>query len=84
VPWTAADFRFTAKGDAVYAFQMQWPENRKAVIRSLAQGSVGQVTNVTLLGAGPVKFAQTDEGLTIDLPERQPSEYVQCLRVMIP
>ena len=83
VPWTIEDFRFTAKGQAVYAFQMKWPEGGKTVVRSLAQGSVGKVVDVTLLGAGPVTFAQTARGLAVDLPEQKPCECAQCLRVTL-
>ncbi|MEJ5310545.1 MAG: alpha-L-fucosidase [Anaerolineae bacterium] len=83
VPWTIEDFRFTAKGQTVYAFQMKWPEGGKTVVRSLAQGRVGKVVDVTLLGAGPVPFTQTARGLAVDLPEQKPCEYAQCLRVTL-
>ena len=38
-PYTAKDFRFTQKGDAVYAFLMQGPDDgNRAEIKSLAKG----------------------------------------------
>ena len=49
INWTSADYRFTAKGDAVYAFQMKWPEDGKALIRSFAPYSGPKVENVELL-----------------------------------
>lgn len=30
VAWTVEDFRFTAKGNQLYAFQMKWPEGGKS------------------------------------------------------
>ena len=35
VDWTSSDFRFTTKGNTLYAFQMRWPEDNRAVIKSL-------------------------------------------------
>jgi alpha-L-fucosidase len=79
VQWTIEDFRFTAKGKTVYAFQMKWPEGGKTVIRSLALGRTERVSSVTLLGRGdPLPFEQSGRGLAIDLPEEKPCEYVQC------
>jgi alpha-L-fucosidase len=82
VPWTIEDFRFTQKAGNVYAFQMKWPEGGKTVVRSLALESAPVVKSVAVLGYdGPVTFEQTRRGLAIDLPEQQPSEFVQCYRV---
>jgi len=33
--YTADDFRFTKKGDSLYAIEMAWPSNHEASIRSL-------------------------------------------------
>lgn len=68
VEWTPADFRFTRKGDTMYAYQMRRPDGGKAVIRALALGKSRRVTGVRLLGQGDVTFAQTGEGLSITLP----------------
>jgi alpha-L-fucosidase len=82
VPWTVEDFRFTAKGNQVYAFQMKWPEGGKTVIRSLAKGTVPTVSEVKLLGyAGAVQFEQTLRGLALDLPVIKPTDFAQCYRV---
>jgi len=82
VDWTAEDFRFTAKGKTVYAFQMKWPEGGKTVIRSMALGGSEHVSAVTLLGhGGPLPFEQTGQGLEINLPKEKPCEYVQCYAI---
>jgi alpha-L-fucosidase len=84
VPWTVEDFRFIAKGNQVYAFQMKWPEGGKSVIRSLAKGKIANVTGVNVLGSdAPVKFEQTSRGLALDLPNKKPTDFVQCYRVFI-
>lgn len=69
VTWTEADFRFTRKGDIVYAYQMQRSAEGKANIKALASNLTRRVTSVRLLGAGPVTFAQTTEGLYINYNE---------------
>ncbi|HEY3288624.1 MAG TPA: alpha-L-fucosidase, partial [Anaerolineae bacterium] len=84
VAWTIEDFRFTAKGKDIYAFQMKWPEGGRTVIRSLALGEAPQVETVRVLGYdGPVAFTQTSRGLAIDLPEHKPVPYVQCIKVTL-
>ncbi len=53
-PYTADDFRFTAKGDTVYAIGMACPADGKATIQSLGwahEGAGIAVGNVELLGS---------------------------------
>jgi alpha-L-fucosidase len=83
-PYTAEDFRFTAKGDIVYAFLMGWPAGGKATIKSLAQGSENfpkEVARVELLGAGPLTFNREASGLVVNLPEKKPSDYAYALKI---
>ncbi len=83
VAWTSADFRLTRRGDTVYAFQMAWPADRRAVVRSI--DARDKVARVRLLGAdtGPLRFTQsgTTGELIVDLPEHAPSRYLTCLAV---
>ncbi len=82
VEWTGEDFRFTVKGDTLYAFGMKWPEDGKALIRSLAPYRGVRVANVELLGhAGKLVWTQSDRGLDITLPPNKTSEYVHCFRI---
>ncbi len=81
--YTPEDFRFTTKGDIVYAIELGWPANGEEVIRSLAAtpGSA-QVQAVSLLGSdGKLKFAQRPDGLHVQLPAQAPSKYAYALRV---
>jgi hypothetical protein len=63
---------------------MGWPR-QQAVIPSLATNAkqgVGRIQNVELLGAGKMKFKQDDNTLTVQLPERQPSEHAIAFKIM--
>ncbi|AUD06673.1 hypothetical protein [Spirosoma pollinicola] len=40
--FTSADIRFTTKGDVLYAALMDWPNDCKVTIKSLAQNSLNQ------------------------------------------
>ena len=79
--WNASDFRFTKKGNTLYAFLMQTPENRVAVIKSLTEAE--QVRKVKLLGAGNVEFSQNFGVLTVKLPENMPTAYTNCLAITL-
>ncbi|TDC73164.1 alpha-L-fucosidase [Streptomyces hainanensis] len=83
VPWTGADYRFTHRGNTVYAFQMAWPTDGRAVIHSVNTGD--KVTRVRLLGTGAdsLPFTRVDPtgGLVVSLPERAPAPYPTCLAI---
>ena len=83
--YTAEDYRFTAKGEIVYAFMMGWPEGGKATIKSLAKGSENfpkEVGRVELLGVdGPLTFTRDADGLVVSLPEKKPGDYAYALKV---
>jgi len=79
VPWTARDFRFTRRGDILYAFQMRWPADRRALITTLT--AADRVRSVRLLGAGAVAWQQTDAGLLVELPAVGPAGDVNCLAI---
>ena len=82
--YTPEDFRFTQKGELVYAFLMAWPENGTARIKSLATNSPHfpkQIAKIELLGAGPVKFERTPDALTITLPDTKPTDHAHALKI---
>jgi hypothetical protein len=63
---------------------MGWP-GQQAVIPSLAttaKQGVGKIKNVELLGAGKVKFKQDETALTVQLPEKQPSEHAIAFKII--
>ena len=84
--YTAEDFRFTTKGDVLYAIGLGWPTNGEAVIHSLAPtvGSV-HVQSVNLLGNdAKLQFDQRADGLHVHLPTQAPSKHAYALRITFP
>ena len=82
-PYTAEDFRFTKKGDALYAIELGWPAKREAVIHSLGAAlGYSKISSVTLLGSdSKLAFEQQDDGLHIHLPEQNPGKYAYSFRI---
>ena len=81
--YTAEDFRFTIKGDVLYAIGLGWPTNGEAVIHSLAS-AVGteHVRSVNLLGSDEkLQFEQRADGLHVRLPAQTPAKYAYTLRM---
>ena len=83
--YTSRDFRYTAKGECqLYAFFMKWPEDSRLCLRALAKAADtgGVIDKVELLGhEGDLEFSQTDEGLSVSLPDSQPCEHAWALRI---
>ncbi len=82
--YTAEDFRFTSKGDTLFAIELSWPANRDAVIHSLAAGIPGEqhVESVELVGIGSkLPFQQRPDGLHIQVPDQAPGKYAFAFRI---
>jgi alpha-L-fucosidase len=81
--YTAEDFRFTRKGNVLYAIGLAWPGNREVMIRSLASiAGNASVQSVNLLGSdAKIQFEQRPEGLRVLLPVQPPTKYAYALRI---
>ena len=83
--YTARDIRFTTKGKTLYAIAMGWPDGGKMVIQSLAKTAdpkQNKISKVELLGhSGKLKFAQTADGLVVELPGAKLSDLTCSLRI---
>ena len=81
--FTEKDFRFTTRGDILYAIAMGWPEDGVYRIRSLRQGGFrDHISSVSLIGSGePVSFVQTENELRISLPAKKPCEHAYVLKI---
>ena len=82
--YTAEDFRFTTKGDTLYAVELAWPTSGEAVIHSLASDTAGasRVKSVELLGdQSKLSFDQREDGLHIRVPDSAPGRYAFAFRV---
>jgi alpha-L-fucosidase len=83
VKWTVEDFRFTGKGDTVYAFQMKHGDGGTAAVRSLGLSSGLRATGVRILGHGaPMWHEQRDRALLVAMPDKG-STPVPCIAVTI-
>jgi alpha-L-fucosidase len=82
--YSAQDIRFTTKGKTLYAIALGWPDDGKMLIRSLAKtddANQNKIRRIELLGYGKVKFTQTAEGLTVELPDKKISDLTCALRI---
>jgi alpha-L-fucosidase len=84
-PYTAEDFRFTAKGTTVYAIGMACPADGKATIHSLGwshEGSALPIALVELLGSSDkVTWTQGAEALEVALPAGVSCKYAYALKL---
>lgn len=81
VDWTSDDYRFTTKDNTIFAFQMRWPNDHRAVIRSLNRDE--RVTAVRLLGYGDVSFGQVDGVVIAQLPKHHLVVSPHCLALTV-
>ena len=81
----AADIRFTAKGQTLYAIALGWPEDGVFAIKSLAKDNPHEsraIKSVKFIsGAGKIKWKQTDEGLIITTTRDKPCEAAYVFRI---
>lgn len=82
-PYTAEDFRFTTRGDTLYAIELGWPKDGEAVIHALASNpGTRSVASVELLGSSqPLTFAQQPDGLHIHVPASPAGQYAYAYRI---
>lgn len=82
--FTSKDFRFTTKGENLYAFCLDWPDQEAAItIKSLSLGKeLDKISRIDLLGHdGALKWLRNSEGLKIQLPSKKPCEYAFAIRI---
>ena len=84
--FTAQDFRFTTKGNDLYAICLDWP-GASATIRSLATSAgftAKQIIGVHMLGVDqPLTWSIDDTGLHVTLPAEKPCEHAYTLRIQL-
>jgi alpha-L-fucosidase len=75
------DYRFTTKGNTLYAIAMSWP-GAYANITSLATNKVGKIVSVTMPGFKiKLPFVQDEGGLYVKLPGEPPCEHAYVLKI---
>jgi len=80
--YTAKDIRFTAKGDAVYAIFLDWPQGPTA-IQSLGGDALPHATigRADLLGGPKVPFRREAGALRLTLPSTQGGALIPVVRI---
>jgi len=77
------DIRFTAKGNSVYAICLAWPEKEARVTALGKKGLPNQpIKAVRMLGSKEeIKWRQTEDGLSLSVPQEQPCRYAFVYRI---
>ncbi|UZO82291.1 alpha-L-fucosidase [Aquimarina sp. ERC-38] len=78
--FSSKDIRFTTKANKLYAIVLDWPEDGKVNIKTLAKNAEylkdTKITDVKVLGStDQIKWSQTDKGLMVDMPKEKPCDY---------
>ncbi|MDO4284682.1 MAG: alpha-L-fucosidase [Eubacteriales bacterium] len=82
--FSSRDYRFTTKGDTLYAIAMGWPADGKFRIRSLRRGGSleREIRSVRMIGVDQeLKFTRKEEELIIEAPAQKPCELAYVLKV---
>jgi len=84
-PFSSLDYRFTTKGNTLYVVALGWPEDGKALIKSLSKGNSlrpESINRVEFLSRGELKFELKEEGLEVILPDNLPElNYAYSLKI---
>ena len=82
-PFTAQDFRFTTKGDVLYAIGLGWPANGEAVIHSLAKtaGVNRSKPSPCWVAMRNCISSSVQTACTCSCPPEAPPKYAYVLRV---
>ena len=84
--YTAEDFRFTTKGNNLYAIEMAWPSGGDALIHSVSQEALKgrQIQDVTLLGSdAKLTYKIGPDGLHIQLPAKPSEGFAYAFRIAL-
>jgi len=83
-PFTEQDFRFTSKGNVVYAIELGWPRQGEVVIHSFDSEKLAglKIASVSLLATRvDLKFETRPDGLHIQVPTQAPGEYAYAFKI---
>jgi alpha-L-fucosidase len=82
-PFTSRDFRFTTKGNTLYAIAFGWPQGGKWTIQTLAttQNIKGTIRDVQLLGGPKVTWTRDGTGLVVTLPAQKLGDNAWVLKI---
>ncbi|WP_066631682.1 alpha-L-fucosidase [Labilibacter marinus] len=82
-----SDIRFTAKGNILYAIQLEVPNDRETVIKSLGMkteiSDKNIIESIELIGHDKVNFVRSNNQLVIDLPENLPNNWALSFKIKV-
>lgn len=79
--YTSKDFRYTAKGNTIYAICLNWTDGEYKMER-MSELYPGEITKVTMLGVDKeLDFSWSPDGLTVSAPKTKPCEYAYVLKI---
>jgi alpha-L-fucosidase len=80
--FTSQDFRFTTKGNAIYAACLEWPGER-VTIKSLNVLRPDEIRSVRMLGVDQdLEWTLDKEGLSVKRPEKKPCDHVFVFKIV--
>jgi len=85
-PFTSDDFRFTTKGNNLYAIELGWPASGSTIIHSINATGLGNrhITGISMLGSSSaVKYEQQPDGLHITAPVKPRGEAAYVYRITL-
>ena len=84
--YTAEDFRFTRKGNNLYAIELAWPTGKEAVMHSVSASALKgrQIQSVQLLGSqAPLTYNVRADGLHVMMPAKPAVSYAYAFRIAL-
>ncbi len=84
--YSPEDFRFTTKGNNLYAIELAWPSGNEAVIHSVAENTLKgrQIQSVALLGSSaPLTYELQADGLHVKLPAKPAQGFAYTFRIAL-
>lgn len=86
VKYSPQDYRFTTKGDQIYAFVLGWPgENQQLTFKSFAKNEMGEaldIKEVTMLGYDQdIEWQLNEQGLMVITPSKMVDDQAIVFRI---
>ena len=86
IKYSAADVRYTTKGDVIYATLLGWPgNNTEVLLKSFSKHeweNAGEIKNVSLLGSDQkAEYTLSDDGLKITTPVTPTDEMAVVFKI---
>ncbi len=80
--WQASDYRFTQKGDSVYAFMMRVKDADAAIVQAFGRNTEKEIASVQVSGI-PAAFVQKDGALVVQLPTGLEKDMPVCVKATL-